>query len=99
MSINFSVKKTPVEMIKEGPFVGNYFRDIYSFVNSKWYKNHGKNLMNSMNLMNLKNIDKKYYFSSYHDVNVDKNKVKCGTTLRFCENNGWINSLDPYGWF
>ena len=36
--------------------------------------------MNSMNLMNLKNIDKKYYFSSYHDVNVDKNKVKCGTS-------------------
>ena len=25
--------------------------------------------------------------------------VKCGTSLRFWENNGWINPIDPYGWF
>ena len=23
----------------------------------------------------------------------------CGTSLRFWENNGWINEIDPYGWF
>ena len=25
--------------------------------------------------------------------------VKCGTSLRFWENKGWINPIDPYGWF
>ena len=27
------------------------------------------------------------------------NGVKCGTSLRFWENNGWINKIDPCGWF
>ena len=28
----------PIEVIKEGPFGGTYFRDIYSGVNINWYK-------------------------------------------------------------
>ena len=31
-----------------------------------------------------------------YDVNVNKYKVKCGTSLRFWENKGWINPIDPY---
>ena len=31
--------------------------------------------------------------------NVNKYGVKCGTSLRFWENKGWINPIDPYGWF
>ena len=30
---------------------------------------------------------------------MNKYGVKCGTPLRFWENNGWIHSIDPYGWF
>ena len=30
---------------------------------------------------------------------VNKYGVKCGTSLRFCENKGWLNSIDSYGWF
>ena len=44
-------------------------------------------------------MDKKLYVSSYYDVKVNKYGVKVGTSLRFCENKGWINSMDPYGWF
>ena len=33
------------------------------------------------------------------DVNVNKYGVKYGTSLRFSENKGWINKIDPYGWF
>ena len=47
----------------------------------------------------LKNIDTKFYASDYYDVNVNKYGVKGGTSLRFCENKGWINKIDPYGWF
>ena len=35
--MGFGENKTFVEVIKEGAFGGIYFRDIYSFVNGKWY--------------------------------------------------------------
>ena len=30
---------------------------------------------------------------------MNKIGIKCGTSLRFWENKGWINKIDPYGWF
>ena len=32
-------------------------------------------------------------------MNVNKYGVKCGTSLKFWENEGWIDRTDPYGWF
>ena len=40
--MDFVSKITPVEVIKKGVFEGTYFRDIYSGVNNKWYKNSWK---------------------------------------------------------
>ena len=37
--MDFVTNKTPVEKIKDGFFGGAYFRDIYSSINGKWYKN------------------------------------------------------------
>ena len=91
--MNFSPNKTPIEIIKEGAFGGTYFRDIYSGINEKWYKNSWKEFVQ------LENIDAKFYASDYYDVNVNKYGVKCGASLRFWENKGWINKIDPYGWF
>ena len=91
--MNFSPNKTPIEIIKEDAFGGTYFRDIYSSINKKWYKNSWKEFLQ------LKNIDVKFYASDYYDVNVNKYGVKCETSLRFWENKGWINKIDPYGWF
>ena len=50
-------------------------------------------------LVHLKNIDAKFYASDYFDVNVNKYSVKGGTSIRFWENKGWINKIDPYVWF
>ena len=47
----------------------------------------------------MKDIDQKYYCSDYYDVSVNKYGDKCGTSLRFWENKGWINNIDPYSWF
>ena len=91
--IDFGTNKTPVEIIEEGAFGPTYFRDIYSSVNDKFYKNSWKEFKE------LKDIDQKYYFSDYYDVSVNKYGVKCGTSLRFWENKGWINPKDPYGRF
>ena len=37
--MDFSPNKTPTEIIKEGAFGGTCFRDVYSNINKKWYKN------------------------------------------------------------
>ena len=47
----------------------------------------------------LKNIDQKYYSSDYYDVKLNKYEVKTVTSLWLWENKGWINKVDPYGWF
>ena len=91
--MNFNPNKTPTEIIKEGVFGGTCFRDIYSGVNKKWYKNSWKEFVQ------LKNIDTKFYASYYYDVKVNKYGVKCGTSLRFWESKGCINKIDRYGWF
>ena len=83
--MNFSPNKTPIEIMKEDAFGGIYFRDIYSGINEKWYKNSWKEFFN------LKNIDAKFYASDYYDVNVNKYGVKCRRSLRFWENKDWIN--------
>ena len=91
--MNFNPNKTPIEIIKEGAFGGTYFRDFFSNINKKWYKNSWKEFAH------LKNIDPEFYASYHHDINVNKYGVKCITSLRFWENKGWINKIDPYGWF
>ena len=74
-------------------FGSTCFRDVYSNINKKWYKNSWKEFVH------LKNIVPKSYASDYYDINVNKYGVKCRTSLRFWENKGWINKIDPYGWF
>ena len=86
--MDFSVNKTPVEIIKEGAFGGTYFGYIYSGVNGKWYQKSWNEFSS------LKNIE--YYCSNYYDVKLNKYVVKCRPSLRFWENNGWIHSIDPY---
>ena len=75
--MDFSPNKTPIEVIKEGAFGGTYFRDIYSGINEKSYKNSWKEFVH------LRNIDAKFYASIYYVVNVNKYGVKCRTSLRF----------------
>ena len=89
--MEFSPNETSVEIIKEGEFGGTYFRDIYSCVNGKWYQDSCKEFNE------LKNITQKFYFSDYYDDKLNKYKVKTGTSLRFGENKGWFNEIDPYG--
>ena len=75
--MDFGTNKTPIEIIKEGSFGGTYFRDIYSSVNDRWYKNSWKEFKE------LNDIDKKYYSSDYYDVSLNKYGIKCDTLLRF----------------
>ena len=91
--MDFSPHKTPNKIIKEGALGCTYFRDVCSNINKKWYKISWKEFAH------LKNIDAKFYAQDYYDVNVNKYGVKCGISLRFWKNRGWINKIDPFGWF
>ena len=91
--MDFGPYVSPVEVIKKGAFGGTYFRDIYSGVNDRFYKNSWNEFEE------LDDIDKKYYASDFYDVSVNKYGVECGTLLRFWESKGWINEIEPYGWF
>ena len=91
--MEFNPSITPVDVIKKGALGGTCFRDIYSRVNDKWYKNSWKEFEE------LENIDKKYYSSDFYDVRLNYYRVEVGTSLRFWENKGWINEIEPYGWF
>ena len=93
--MDLGANKTPIEVIREGAFGGTYFRDIYSGVNKKWYKNSWKEFDQ------LKNIDKKNYCSDYYDmVLTRKSMVLMRNIAQILGKQGWINNeIDPYGWF
>ena len=91
--MNFGANKAPIEVVKEGAFGGTYFRDISFSVNGRWYRKLWKELNE------FKNVDTKYYCSDYFDVSVNKYGVRCAASLRFWENEAWIKTIDPYGWF
>ena len=74
--MDISPNETPVEITEEGTFGGTYFRDIYSCISGKWYKNSWKEFDQ------LKNIDTKYYASDYYGVNVNKYDAKCETSFK-----------------
>ena len=50
--MEFHPNISPLDVIKKGALGGTYFRDIYSRVNNKWYKNSWKEFEE------LKNLDK-----------------------------------------
>ena len=68
--MDFSPNQIPIQKIKERVTGGTFFRDIYSNINKKWYRNSWKELIH------LKNIDPKFYGSDYYDINVNKYGVK-----------------------
>jgi hypothetical protein len=90
---DFKPNLTPREIFKLGSFGGTYWRPIYSSVNGKNYKNVHKKYK-------LKNIPNDYLTKPWdeYDKTINKYGVKVGTTLKFWESKGWIESIHPYGW-
>ena len=63
-----------------------------SAVNCKWHRKSW------IEFDQLEDIDQKYYCSNCFDISVNKYCAKCVTSLKFWENNRWVNPIDPYGW-
>jgi len=94
----FKPNLTPKQIFKMGSFGGTYYRDIYSSVTKKNYK--GKTVIKKLPEDWFKGLDiDKKITSSKYDKNVNKYKVKCGSSLEAWESSNWIEAQDPYGWF
>jgi hypothetical protein len=92
---NFEPNLTPRQIFKMGSFGGTYFRPIYSSIKKKEYKNVHKKFPEEW----FKNIPDSHLTTPFneYDKNINKYKVKVGTTLEEWENAGWITKQDPYG--
>jgi hypothetical protein len=93
---DFRPNLTPKEMFELGSFGGTYWRPIYSSVTDKKYKNQHKKYPKSW----WSNIPDSWLVTpwSEYDKNINKYKVKVGTTLEFWEEKNWITKYHPYGW-
>ena len=91
----FRPNLTPQEMFELGSFGGTYWRPIYSTVTNKNYKNQHKKFPAKW----WENIPKDWLTTPWdeYDKNINKYKVKVGTTLEFWEEKGWIEKYHPYG--
>ena len=90
----FTPNLTPREIFLLGSFGGTYWRPIFSSVTGKSYMDQWKEFPFLIdidpNLMSLP-------WSKY-DKDINRFKVKVGTTLEYWEKKGWIHPQDPYGW-
>ena len=93
----FKPNLSPEEIFNKGAFGGTYFRPIYSSVTGKNYKNKHKEFEK---YGWFKNLDvKKMVTSSICDESINFYKVRAGSSLDAWEKSGWIDKIDPYGWF
>lgn len=94
---DFKPNLSPRQVIKLGSFGGTYWRPIKSKVTGKTYKNKHKIYPESW----WKDIPEDHMTRSWdnYDKNINKYKVKVGTTLEFWESKKWITTQNPYGWF
>ena len=92
----FNPNLTPRQMFKLGSFGGTYFRPIYSSITKKNYKNVHKKFPKEW----WENIPDEHLTKDFddYDININKYKVKVGSTLREWEESKWITKYDPYGW-
>jgi len=92
----FRPNMTPKEVLQAGSFGGTYFRPIKSSVTNLKYNKMWNELPQNW----LEGISVKRLVSSTHyDEKVNTYKAKCGGSLEMWETSGWIDKIDPYGWF
>lgn len=94
----FRPNLTPTQIFLLGSFGGTYWRPIYSQVTGKHHKNRHLKFKNKKGELWWKDIPTHTLTRDKYDIQVNKYKVKCGSTLEEWEHNGWIHPQDPYGW-
>tara|TARA_B000000475_G_scaffold271832_1_gene270722 strand:+ start:4612 stop:5709 length:1098 start_codon:yes stop_codon:yes gene_type:complete len=93
---DFTPNLSPRDIFNKGSFGGTYWRPI----DSTFYKTTLKNQHKKYPRQWWKNIPEEHLTKNMddYDININKYKVKVGTSLQFWEDKGWIVKEDPYGW-
>lgn len=87
----FRPNLTPKQIFQSGAFGGTYFRPIYSNITKKKYNNAWKEFPPSW----FQGLDILTHVASEKcDKNVNKYKVKSGSSLEYWERQGWIKAQD-----
>lgn len=92
----FKPTLTPREIFLLGSFGGTYWRNIHSSITNKDYDGYKE----YQKFPFLRDIPKSIMIKPWtdYDVNINKYKVRVGSTLEEWEKNNWITKYDPYGW-
>jgi len=88
--VDFTPSFSPIEMINQGVFGGNYFGN--KEVNQNWLEFVPKEFIHECSDINK-------LTSLSYDKNINKYKVVCGVDYKGWIKSNWINEQDPYGWF
>ncbi len=93
---DFKPNLSPREMFKLGSFGGTYWRPIKSKFYDKSLKNYHKQYPSKW----WKDLSDNWLTNKMddYDININKYKVRVGTSLEFWESKGWIDKIHPYGW-
>jgi hypothetical protein len=92
---NFTPSYSPIEMISEGVFGGNYFGNIN--VKKDWvnYVPHDFLIDLKSNLIEVEQL----LTNKTYNKSTNSYKVLCGMDYLGWVNSGWIKEQDPFGWF
>jgi hypothetical protein len=92
----FKPNLTPKEIFELGSFGGTYWRPIKSKITKKNYENIHLKYPKKW----WKNITENKLTTNWdnYNINVNKYKVKVGSTLEEWEEKKWIRESHPYGW-
>lgn len=95
-NVYFKPNVSPKEMFEAGSFGGTYWRPIQS----KFYKTKLRNQHLKYPKSWWKNVPDDWMTRDMkdYDKNINKYKVKVGTSLAFWESKNWIDKIHPYGW-
>jgi hypothetical protein len=94
----FTPNISPKDVFAAGAFGGTYFRPIYSSITDKKYTSTSVIKEYPESWWNVITIETMVTSPKY-DKKINKYGVKCGSSLQDWEDNNWIKSQDPYGWF
>ena len=95
---SFDPDCAPYEVLQLGAFGGTYFRDIWSGTTQSVIV--GKTVVQELPKAWWASLDMSTQLcSSTYNKQVNHFKAACGGSLDMWETSGWINPIDPYGWF
>jgi hypothetical protein len=95
----FKPNLTPRNMIELGVFGGAYFRDIHSAVTGEDYTRQWEEFPWAVQMVKENPDNLKLLASPVAKGELNYCGVIAGQSLQEWEASGWIDKLDPYGWF